>query len=247
MWYLKVILMIYCASAIGAEDYQFMKAEQVIPITMSQGYARIVEVMDEDQVEVIIEPFKLHQTYKANDLHLAQGCWGTYCVGDKVIPLNYDSGFAYLVAFQPKQKMFTVVNDLTGKYERYHVDYIAKANGCPLGEDYVCVGDFVYPLEQQQVLHKVYAIQEKSGILVTKKGSQYTYYHFPFDKVAIPRGCMKDHTEICVGEKVMLGFDRMPVPKGAEVKAISVDQQQVIMESPENKIMYLIPMEKLMH
>lgn len=154
--------------------------DKVYPESYRDGYATVIAVSPNTGIVTVNGNYSSSDDrYTVNDLAVATGCLGNFCVGEgkgeQVIPESYNDGYATVIAVNPHSGKLTVKGNYSSSYERYTPDQIAKQSGCM---ERICVGDKVFPDTYSNGYAIVKAINPATKLFTVKgnHGSSYGRY-----------------------------------------------------------------------
>ncbi len=165
-----------------------------------------------------------HQNDPYDPYYPGQGSYGynSVRVGDVVIPDNYNSSKAKVVAMGYNSEVMVKSTSYYSSNERVSLSNLAVTTGCL---NNICVGDKVIPSSYSSSKATVVGINFAKQKFVVKSDSYYgDFERFSIDRLAATKGCIRS---ICVGEKVYTANSR----GSSTVKAVNVYSGKIVIQS----------------
>lgn len=180
----------------GGSNRNIRSGDQVIPDTYSSGYANVISLFA-NEVMVRGNYSSSNATYGYEQIALMQGCLGSSCVADQVIPDTYSSGHATVKAINFSKSTYTVLGNYSSSYSRFSAHDLAIMNGC-VGS--YCVNEQVIPETYSSGYATVKAVNNNKNSITVLGNYSSSYSRFNPNNVAKMQGCLMG---ICVGDRVV--------------------------------------------
>lgn len=101
--------------------------ERWLPQSYSQGYATVIAINPQKgTLTVLGDQSDDYHRFTPGQLDSLKGCYSGFCVGERVLPDTYESGYATVVAVSPGRGVITVLGNQSTSYHRFTPGQLMK-------------------------------------------------------------------------------------------------------------------------
>jgi hypothetical protein len=120
------------------------QGDVIIPDSYSINNYAVARAVSIDTGKIIakVNGTSNYRQYNVNNVAVTSGCMEGMCVGDSVIPDEYDHNYAVIKGLNRYSHKYTIAAKGSSRYYRFKKNEISTTQGCLDG---ICVGDKVFP------------------------------------------------------------------------------------------------------